>query len=52
MFYGRGNARTGIYLTLSSDYRHQHHRDGDKITKDRCELAIAAGKIPGVKLED
>lgn len=52
MFYWRGNVRTGIYLTLSSDYRHQHHRDGDKITKDRYELAIAAGKIPGVKLDD
>ena len=52
MFYGRGNVRTGIYLTLSSDHRHQHHRDGDKITKDRYECAIAAGKIPGVKLDD
>lgn len=46
MFYGRGNVRTGIYLTLSSDHRHQHHRDGDKITKYRYQSALAASQKP------
>lgn len=46
MFYGRGNVRTGIYLTLSSDHRNIYRRDGDKITKDRYESALAASKNP------
>lgn len=44
MFYGRGNVRTGIYLTLSSDHRNIYRRDGDKVTKDRYESALAASK--------
>nr|DAL83471.1 MAG TPA: hypothetical protein [Caudoviricetes sp.] len=44
MFYGRGNVRTGIYLTLSSDHRNIYRRDGDKVTKDRYEYALAASK--------
>lgn len=46
MFYGRGNVRTGIYLTLSSDHRNIYRRDGDKVTKDRYESALAASQKP------
>lgn len=46
MFYGRGNVRTGIYLTLSSDHRNLNRRDGDKVTKDRYESALAASQKP------
>lgn len=44
MFYGRGNVRTGIYLTLSSDHRNIYRHDGDKVTKDRYESALAASQ--------
>lgn len=44
MFYGRGNARTRIYLPLSSDHRDICCHNGDKVTKDRYELALAASK--------
>lgn len=46
MFYGRGNVRTGIYLTLSSDHRNIYRRDGDKVTKDRYKSALAASQKP------
>lgn len=46
MFYGRGNVRTWIYLTLSSDHRNIYRRDGDKVTKDRYESALAASQKP------
>lgn len=46
MFYGRGNVRTGIYLTLSSDHRNIYRRDGDKVTKDRYKYALAASQKP------
>ena len=46
MFYGRGNIRTGIYLTLSSDHRNIYRHDGDKVTKDRYESALAASQKP------
>lgn len=46
MFYGRGNVRIGIYLTLSSDHRSIYRRDGDKVTKDRYESALAASQKP------
>lgn len=46
MFYGRGNVKTGIYLTLSSDHRNIYRRDGDKATKDRYESALAASQNP------
>lgn len=41
MFYGRGNVRTGIYLPLSSDHRDIYRRNGDKVTKDEYESALA-----------
>lgn len=44
MFYGRGNARTRIYLPLSSDHRDICCRNGDKVTKDRYESALAASQ--------
>lgn len=46
MFYGRGNPRTRIYLPLSSDHRNLNRRDGDKVTKDRYESALAASQKP------
>lgn len=46
MFYGRGNARTRIYLPLSSDHRDICCHNGDKVTKDRYELALAASQKP------
>lgn len=52
MFYGRGNVRTGIYLTLSSDHRNIYRRDGDKVTKDRYESALAASQNPAWNGED
>ena len=44
MFYGRGNVRTGIYLPLSYDHRDIYCRNGDKVTKDRYESALAASQ--------
>ncbi|EBS5669763.1 hypothetical protein DUW29_22190 [Salmonella enterica subsp. enterica serovar Stanley] len=46
MFYGRGNARTRIYLPLSSDHRDMCCHNGDKVTKDRYESALAASQNP------
>ncbi|EIN1803828.1 hypothetical protein LOH90_004332 [Salmonella enterica] len=46
MFYGRGNARTRIYLPLSSDHRGMCCHNGDKVTKDRYESALAASQNP------
>lgn len=46
MFYGRGNPRTRIYLPLSSDHRDIYCRNGDKVTKDRYESALAASQNP------
>lgn len=46
MFYGRGNPRTRIYLPLSSDHRDIYCHNGDKVTKDRYESALAASQKP------
>lgn len=46
MFYGRGNARTRIYLPLSSDHRDIYCHNGDKVTKDRYESSLAASRKP------
>lgn len=46
MFYGRGNARTRLYLPLSSDHRDWCCHNGDRVTKDRYESALAASKKP------
>lgn len=46
MFYGRGNARTRLYLPLSSDHRDMCCHNGDKVTKDRYESALAASQKP------
>lgn len=46
MFYGRGNPRARIYLPLSSDHRDIYCRNGDKVTKDRYESALAASQKP------
>lgn len=46
MFYGRGNARTRLYLPLSSDHRDWFCHNGDRVTKDRYESALAASKKP------
>lgn len=46
MFYGRGNARTRLYLPLSSDHRDMCCHNGDKVTKDRYKSALAASQKP------
>ena len=46
MFYVRGNARTRIYLHLSSDHRDICCHNGDRVTKDRYESALAASQKP------